>query len=298
MVHAKSLYAGLRNFCCDGIITPFDGTINMKVKPIMLTTSDIKDALRKLNIPQNRPVMVHTSLRSIGAIEGGGQTLLDALIEHCTAEGGLLCIPTHTWGLMESGEEIVLDLMMPKSNLGVLPNLALQDSRGVRSNHVTHSVTVFGADAEAFAGCDNSYMTMADPRGCYGELYRRDGYVLLIGVGQEKNTFLHCVEEMLGVENRTATQKITLKIRHKDGQTEEKALYPLLAKGIDDVSEQFGNYEPAFRKHRCIADGKLGNADVQLCSARKMKEVMELIYRRSSHAELLADKTPISEDFY
>ncbi len=264
----------------------------------MLTKREILEWLKKMGVPKDRPVTVHTSLKKIGEIEGGGQTLLDALIEHCTAEGGLLCIPTHTWGYMENGEKIVFDLAEPKSNLGVLPNLALQDSRGVRSNHVTHSVTVFGADAEAFAGCDNSYMTMADPRGCYGELYRRDGYVLLIGVGQEKNTFLHCVEEMLGVENRTATQPTTLKIRYKDGKIEEKSLYPLFSEGIYDVSEQFGKYEPAFRKYDCITCGKLGNADVQLCSARKMKEVMELIYRRSNHAELLADKVPICEDFY
>ncbi len=264
----------------------------------MLTKSDIENVLRNLNIPQDRPIMVHTSLKKIGEIEGGGQTLLDALIEHCTAEGGLLCIPTHTWGYMENGEKIVLDLAEPKSNLGVLPNLALQDGRGVRSLHLTHSVTIFGDDAAAFARCDEDAHTMADPMGCYGELYRRDGYVLLIGVGHDKNTFLHCAEDMIGVSNRNASQAKSLKIRHKDGKIEEKSLYPLFSEGIYDVSEQFGKYEPAFRKHGCITDGKLGNADVQLCSAGKMKEVMELIYNRSHHKELLADSAPIDEAYY
>ncbi len=263
---------------------------------MMLTKLDIKDALCKLNIPQDRPIMVHTALRSIGPIEGGAQTLLDALIDHCTAEGGLLCVPTHTWGFMD--DEITLDLVSPRSNLGVFPNVALQDSRGIRSRHITHSVTAFGRQAEAFTKRDNAANTMADPAGCLGELYRQDGYVLLIGVGQEKNTFLHCVEEMLDVPNRTADQPITLKMRYPDGSIEEKQIYPLYAEGIEDVSEQFDNYEPAFRKHGCIADGKLGNANVQLCSARKMKAVMELIYNRSNHKELLADHTPIGEDYY
>lgn len=264
----------------------------------MLTKKDILNWLEIMGVPKDRAVTVHTSLRKIGPIAGGGQTLLDGLIEHCTAEGGLLCVPTHTWGYMEAGEEVTLDLMMPKSNLGALPNLALQDARGIRSRHLTHSVTVFGKGAEAFSKCDAESKTMADPKGCYGELYRRDGYVLLMGVGQEKNTFLHCVEEMLGVENRIAAQPITLKIRHQDGKLEERSLYPFFSKGIDDVSEQFGNYESAFRKYGCLVDGKLGNADVQLCSARKMKEVMERIYVNSNHAELLADKTPINEAFY
>ena len=102
--------------------------------------------------------MVHTSLRSIGAIEGGAQTLLDALIDHCTSQGGLLCVPTHTWGFMEA--EITLDLTESKSNLGVFPNVALQDSRGVRSSHITHSVTMFGRQAEVFAKLDDTATTM------------------------------------------------------------------------------------------------------------------------------------------
>jgi len=262
----------------------------------MLTKREILECLEEMGVPRDKVVDVHTSLKKIGEIEGGGQTLLDALIEHCTAEGGLLCIPTHTWGFMEAGEEIVLDLMTPKSNLGVLPNLALQDSRGVRSSHITHSVTVFGAQAAQFAQLDDAATTMVSL--CCKELYRQDGYVLLIGVGQEKNTFLHCVEEMLGVPNRTADQPIALKMRRADGIIEEKQIYPLYSEGIADVSVHFGKYEPAFRKHGCIADGKIGNANVQLCSARKMKFVMELIYNRSQHKEILADNTPIDEAYY
>ena len=260
----------------------------------MLTKSDIKDTLNKLNVPKDRPIMVHTSLRSIGAIEGGAQTLLDALIDHCTQDGGLLCVPTHTWGFMDA--DITLDLAEPKSNLGVFPNVALQDSRGIRSSHITHSVTVFGEQAAQFAKLDETATTMVSE--CCYELYRQDGYVLLIGVGQEKNTFLHCAEEMLDVPNRTADKPVTLKMRHTDARVEEKRIYPLYSEGIEDVSEQFGNYEPAFRKYGCIVDGKLGNAHVQLCSARKMKEVMELIFNRSNHIELLADNTPIHEMYY
>ena len=264
----------------------------------MLVKSDILKCLEEMGVPRNKVVDVHTSLRKIGEIEGGGQTLLDSLIEYCTAEGGLLCVPTHTWGFWEAGDEIVLDLMKPKSNLGVLPNLSLQDKRGIRSNHITHSTTVFGPDAKAFASSDDNAMKIVDINGCYGELYKRDGYILLIGVGQEKNTFIHYGEELLGIKNRIAKQPVTLKIRYKDGSIGERSIFPFYSEGISDVSEQFGNYEPAFRKHGCIIDGKLGNANVQLCRARKIMEVMKLIYQRSNCAELLADKTPISEDYY
>lgn len=38
---------------------------------------------------------VHASMRAIGEIEGGADTLIDALKE--TVPEGLLVIPTHTW---------------------------------------------------------------------------------------------------------------------------------------------------------------------------------------------------------
>ena len=64
------------------------------------------------------------------------------------------------------------------------------------------------------------------------------------------------------------------------------------------MSVNFGKFEPAFRYHGCITDGFIGNAKVQLCTATKMKEVMELIYKRSAGRELLADNQPLDKNLY
>ena len=63
----------------------------------MFTKQDLFTQLEAMGAPRDRVVLVHTSLRLIGAVEGGARGLLDALIEYFTACGGLLCIPTHTW---------------------------------------------------------------------------------------------------------------------------------------------------------------------------------------------------------
>ena len=55
--------------------------------------SDLLQQLSDLHIPRDRGVMVHSSLRLIGHVEGGAQTILDTLIEYFTADGGMLCIP-------------------------------------------------------------------------------------------------------------------------------------------------------------------------------------------------------------
>ena len=79
----------------------------------MFTKEQIKQQLRALGVPQDRVVLVHSSLRAVGETEGRGEGFLDALIEHCTADGGLLCIPTHTWAF--GSREFSLDMTVAET---------------------------------------------------------------------------------------------------------------------------------------------------------------------------------------
>ncbi|MBQ7032753.1 MAG: AAC(3) family N-acetyltransferase [Clostridia bacterium] len=259
----------------------------------MLKKAEVLKQLAQFSKARGKVVTVHTSLKAVGAIEGGGETLLSALIEYFTADGGLLCIPTHTW------ESDIYDLRKAESCLGVLPCLAAAHPDALRTMHPTHSMAVFGdtEGAQEFAKNDEFANSPADPAGCYGKLYEQDGYVLLIGVGQEKNTFIHCIEEMLGVADRLTEQKVEKTIMHKDGTEEKRSLY-WFADTLPDVSEKFQKFEAPFRHFGCIQDGILGNAPVQMCSARKMKEVLELIYTNNKGGELLADDLPVDEKLY
>jgi len=259
----------------------------------MITHKEIINGLKNFEFQKGNPVIVHTSLKAIGEIEGGAETLLSALIEFFTENDGLLCVPTHTW------ESMVLDLNTPQSCIGVLPTVAAAHPRGVRSMHPTHSVTVFGSKcrAEEFVRGENAIDTPTSPDGCYGKIYREDGYVLLIGVGQTKNTYLHCVEEMLGVPNRLTDDMVSAQIIHKNGQSETRKLH-WFDEIIPDVSVNFGKFEAAFRYHGCIQDGFIGDAATQFCSAVKMKNVMELIYKNAGGRELLADNLPLDESLY
>ena len=84
-----------RGKCC--IIK--DNEIKIKEIP-MFTKETLLSQLADLNIPRGSVVLVHSSLKAIGETENRGQGVLDALIEAFTADGGLLCIPTHTWAFL------------------------------------------------------------------------------------------------------------------------------------------------------------------------------------------------------
>ena len=258
----------------------------------MITKAELLKELRNFK-SEGKPVIVHTSLKAIGEIDGGADILLDVLIEHFTTNDGLLCIPTHTWRQLE------LNLNKAESCIGVLPTVAAGRKNGVRSLHPTHSMTVFGEKhrVSEFVKNEKYVDSPTHPDGCYGNIFKEDGYILLIGVGQEKNTCIHCVDEMLNIPNRLTEKGITARIVYQDGNVESRHLRwfdPI----IPDVSVNFGKFEPVFRYFGALEYGVLGNAEVQFCRATKIKQALEVVYNNSKGTELLSDNLPLDDKLY
>ncbi len=258
----------------------------------MLSKEEILKNLSKYNT-RGKPVTIHCSLKAIGEIEGGAETLLSALKESFANDGGLLVIPTHTW------DDRTLDLRNPRTCIGVLPTIAVGQKDAVRSHHPSHSVTVFGDRQKAldFVKNDGATDTPTSPFGCYGKLYDEDGYVFLIGVGQEKNTFIHCVEEMMEYP-RYLKEKVSAKFIDENGRETKRSIYWFDETKIADVSEYFGKFEAAFDYYKCIEYSNLGNAKTQMIKARDIKRVIENIYKNACGRELLADHKPLDINLY
>lgn len=262
------------------------------------TKEDILSQLADMNIPRSSIVLMHSSLRLVGKTERGAATLLDAMIEYFGDGGGLFCVPTHTWGNL--GKEITLDMNDPATCLGAFSDIAAADPRGIRSQNPTHSMMVFGNRdrALAFIRDDAGVTSGTAPESCYGKIYREGGYILLVGVGHNRNTYLHCVEEILGMSNRLAREEQEVRVRLTSGETVTGKLRLHRTDFTSDVSLRFPKYETAFRYHGAIVDGFIGNAPTQACDARIMKEVMEKIQKNSGGTDPLADEKAIPPKWY
>ena len=255
----------------------------------LYTKAELISQLARLNVPQNRVVLVHSSLRLIGKVEGGAQTVLDALIEYFTADGGLLCIPTHTW--RNFGKEITLDMGDSKTCLGAFSDFAAADGRGIRSENPTHSMVVFGDRKRAleFIADETEVVSGTAPNSCYGKLYAWGGYVLLVGVAHNRNTYLHCVDEILDVPNRLSEPR-DVTVKRITGEIVTRKLRTHKTDYTCDISMRFPKFETAFRYHGAITDGFFGNAPVQACDAVIMKETMELIQKNNAGKDPLASE--------
>lgn len=260
----------------------------------MMHKAVIISQLEQMSAPTDKVVLMHSSLRAVGPVENGAQGLLDTLVDYFTRDGGLFCVPTHTWHNL--GKDITLDMASSDTCLGAFSTVALEDSRGIRSESPTHSMVVFGdrTKAETFIKDEPFVITPTAPESCYGKI----DVVLLVGVAQNRNTYLHCVDEMLAIPNRMETKTAPLTIRRATGEIVTRPTALFYTDYTEDISDRFIKYDTAFRYHRCITDGFLGNAPTQLCDAQKMKDTIALIWQNSGGIDPLFSENPIPQNWY
>ena len=113
----------------------------------MYTKQNLKDHLRDMGLLPTDAVMIHSSMKAIGEVQGGADTVLDALMEYFAP--GLLMLPTHTWAQMNETYN-VFDPQTEPACVGILPNLFMKRPGVVRSLHPTHSIAAFGPSAQAY----------------------------------------------------------------------------------------------------------------------------------------------------
>ena len=112
----------------------------------LLTKKEIFKVLNELNLKSNDNILIHSSLKSIGKIEGDAEGLIDALKEYF--KDGMILFPTHSWSFMKNDGD-VLNLNEANSCVGALTNIALKKGFK-RSHHPTHSVCGYGKNIDDY----------------------------------------------------------------------------------------------------------------------------------------------------
>ncbi len=262
----------------------------------MFTKTQIHTQLAALGLAPSDTVIMHTSMKQIGEVEGGAAGFLDAVIDYF-AEDGLLLVPTHTWARAfdKSYSGPTMEMSDPYTCIGLIPSLAAVHPAAHRSLHATHSVAAFGKGAKAYISGEVLVDTFTSPRGCYGKLYQARGKVLLVGVGHNRNTYLHSCEERMDVPNRLSVTPFPTTIRLRSGDVINRPLRGHLAQGCSDVSAHYPKFEPAFRLAGAITDGFLGNAPTQCCDCVTMCHVMQAIHNAHPE-ELCFDDEPLPSE--
>lgn len=251
------------------------------------------EQIEALGVRPGDTLMVHSSLRAVGPVEGGGDTVLDAFLDYLS--DGLLLLPTHTWGTIK-GDPAVYDPSATPSCVGTLTNLARVRKNAVRSLHPTHSVAAFGKRAAEYAAGEEKADTPCPRWGCWGRLYDEKAKILFLGCPLTKNTYLHSVEEWHAIPHRLAEKTTRYYIRMPAGELRPVDLHCHYNEQCPDISRNYGKMEPAFLALGIGREGTIGQARSVLCEAVGAADLVGSLLGRNS--DLFLDNAPIPTEWY
>lgn len=234
----------------------------------MHTKESLIEGLRNLGLNPKGTTLAHFSYKSLGLVEGGPQTVIDAMVEY--HEEGLMVFPTHTWANVNQMQPNFSVDETP-SCVGAIAELARKTKGGVRSAHPTHSVVAFGRDAGSFTMGEEKQGTPCSRTSVWGKLLDRDATILLVGVRLNRDTFIHGIEEWLGIPNRIADQAEKLYSKLSDGSIVPVMHHPHLG----HISEHYPRVEPYLLEKGVLEEGKLGDAKVLYHKARSLYETLK-----------------------
>jgi len=256
----------------------------------MYTKEALKKQLSQMGLKPTDTVMIHTSFKAVGQVEGGPDGFLDAFCEYFS--DGLFLVPTHTWGNVNPKNPVYhVDSTDPC--IGLIPRTAAFRPDGIRSLHPTHSVWAHGKDAAAFIAGEEHAQTPAPVGFCWAKLGDVGAKILLIGVTNKNNTFIHTVDELAGLDDRLSPRVWDVTVVDRDGN---RITHPYRSHG-NTGSDNFNNFETALVELGAETFGQLGDATVRVVDARKCREVILKIYSRTRE-HLCLEPRQIPEEYW
>jgi len=163
----------------------------------MHTAAQFKQDLMKLGLRSGDTVMIHSSYKALGGIEGGAAAVFGTLQELLGPEGTLV-IPAFSWETVNA-QQPVFDRETTPGCVGYLPEYFRTQVPGViRSIHATHSCCLWGAKAEELAKDHELDDSPVGPNSPLAKLPKIGGKILMLGCSADHNTSLHGVEEAGG----------------------------------------------------------------------------------------------------
>ena len=240
----------------------------------MYTKKDLIKDLHKMGLKHTDTIMVHSSMKAIGPVEGGADTVVDVFMEYF--KDGLFMTPTHTWAQM-SEEYSLFDPEEEPACVGIIPNIFRKREGVVRSLHPTHSIAAYGPRAEEYVKGEENVITPCQPGGCWSRLLDEDAKILMLGCTHIRNTFIHAVEELLDVPERLTEKPVDFQIKMPDGSIKEVSVHRHYNRMTAHISEEYDKLEQAYYDCGAAKKVKFGDADCILCDARKLYEVTKLL---------------------
>lgn len=143
----------------------------------MLEFNDLVRGFAQMGISPGDTIMVHSSYKSLGGVNGGADTVIDSLVESVGDKGTVL-FPTFNF---ESWVDThYFDVRETASHMGIITELARCRETAVRTPHPLYSFAVLGNRQEEFAACDD--VEAVGDNSVFALFHKFNGLIVSIGL--------------------------------------------------------------------------------------------------------------------
>ncbi|MBS4202058.1 AAC(3) family N-acetyltransferase [Bacillus sp. FJAT-49732] len=240
----------------------------------MLTKKQLIEDFKRVGIKEGMVLVVHTSLRNIGYIEGGPEVVIESLLEILGDEGTLV-MPS-----MTSGDELFDPKTTPTEGMGIVAETFWRMPSVLRSVHPNSAFAAYGKYASEIV----AEHPIDQPEGIkspIGKVYQLDGRILLLGVSHDSNTTIHLAESLNDVPYRTYSTVLI----SNNGKI-EKIEVPI----INHCCQNFKKMESLLKEEGYLTVGTIGNGVCQFMKARDVVEVASTQLKKNPYYFLCEDE--------
>jgi aminoglycoside 3-N-acetyltransferase len=247
------------------------------MEKVMLTLEKLVEGFRDLGVEEGDTLLVHSSYKSFGEVDGGPQTVVHALEAALGVEGTLI-MPTFNFDF-NKGQ--AWDVRTTPSKMGILTELVRNDPRAKRVFHPFYSFAILGKHAGRLGSL--RYKSAYERNSVFGKLRDVDGKIMVIGLSYTNSmTFFHHIEQMEGVDYRFLKQ-FTGEVTDQNGNTYTDT-FEMLVRDIDKgVITEVDPMGALMEQAGVIKSAKIGEAEVKLMKANEVYEFTAREMKRDPH---------------
>jgi aminoglycoside 3-N-acetyltransferase len=156
------------------------------------TSFNTARALESLAVKRGDRLLIHSSLKLLGWVEGGADAVIDAILG-AVGESGTVMMPAFTFPPVE-----IFDPNSTPTTMGAISEAFRRRSDVTRSIHPTHSVSVWGAEKDRLAAGHETATALGIGSPVH-LLLGEGGDIILLGVGHWANSAVHVAEAIARV---------------------------------------------------------------------------------------------------
>jgi aminoglycoside 3-N-acetyltransferase len=152
----------------------------------MYTKQELMAGFRKIPLTTSRVIIVHSSYKSLGGVEGGAPAVIDALLEWVGPEGTVL-FPTFNFNAWS--ETHYFDIVETISEMGIIGELGRLRQEAIRTPHPMYSFAALGKRKDEFGQTDD--VEAYGPNSAFALFHRLNGMNVSIGLHWNSTFSMH-----------------------------------------------------------------------------------------------------------